>query len=279
MKSLFIVSLPRSLSTVTFRACRDALGLEAPSWVANGEVLNHDLHLLGRWPKLMDEGHKYIARENDAVRFEQAGDFLETVAKTEGYIYKDVVNLFVLAEWLSSRDFRVLKIKRDLAEVGYAALHRGWYFPAQAASGKSSLRTRAGSSLANHYAWAVLARRALRTRTHARATAALLQDDVLRGLLRAERVLDELPGLTVEYADLINDETVLRSALQQLYPEVEIPNLDYIDEKFRQKRLLRADRKLSNRFRRIQRRIERLRMEAAPVSEPPDKAFAAPKHP
>jgi hypothetical protein len=63
MRSLFILSLPRSLSTDTFRGARDALGLKAPHWVTNGEILNHDLYALSTWPKLSESSRKFLIRE------------------------------------------------------------------------------------------------------------------------------------------------------------------------------------------------------------------------
>ena len=49
--SLFVVSLPRSLSTVTYHAARRALGLAEPTWTTDGEILN-----LRRFAHLEQEG-------------------------------------------------------------------------------------------------------------------------------------------------------------------------------------------------------------------------------
>ena len=94
MTSLFVLSLPRSMSTFTFRVCRDALGLKQPSWAENGEILNHEMLALSQWPKLADEAHKYLTSEGDPVRFARVTEFLDTLANPAGYIYRDVVNPF-----------------------------------------------------------------------------------------------------------------------------------------------------------------------------------------
>ena len=42
MHSLFIVSLPRSLSSQTYELCTKAIGLKEPRWTTHGEILNAD---------------------------------------------------------------------------------------------------------------------------------------------------------------------------------------------------------------------------------------------
>jgi hypothetical protein len=263
VQSLFIVSLPRSLSMLTFGVCRDALGLAAPSWAVGGEILNHDLHRLGPWPRADQEGGKYLTETNDPRRMRAATDFLDTVANPRGHVYKDVVNPFVLAGWEGLPAFGVLKIRRDVAEVAAAMLARGWSYPAHAAPG-GTWRDRAGRRVVAHRAWRTVARRLLSTRSYGRATCGLLRDDVLRGLLRAERVLDAMPGVSVAFDDLVRDEEALRGALQRLYPDAAIAPLRYQDDAFRRERTQGLRRRDSRAFAKLRARIEALRTEAIP---------------
>jgi hypothetical protein len=264
VQSLFIVSLPRSLSMLTFRVCRDALGLAAPSWAVGGEILNHDLHRLGPWPRGAQEGGKYLTETNDPQRVRAAIDFLEAVASPRGRVYKDVVNPFVLAGWEGLPAFGVLKIRRDVADVATAMLSRGWSYPANAAPEGGTWRDRAGRRVVAHRAWRTAARRVLPTLAYGRATSALLRDDVLRGLLRAERVLDTMPGVSVAYDDLVRDEEALRNALRQLYPEADLPPLGYLDDAFRRERAQVLRRRDSSSYVRLRDRVAALRAEAIP---------------
>jgi hypothetical protein len=83
-------------------------------------------------------------------------------------------------------------------------------------------------------------------------------------LLRAERVLDTLPGVSIAYGDLIRDEEALRNALQQLYPEADLPALGYLDDAFRRERAQVLRRRDSLSFVRLRDRVAALRAEAIP---------------
>jgi hypothetical protein len=257
MKSLFIVSLPRSLSTHTFRVARDALGLKAPAWVRNGEILNLDLYALSTWPQLFASSHKFLIRERDPATFSDVTALLDQAVNPEGFIYKDVVNPFVVAEWAGLRNLRVLKIRRDLADVAFAMQRQGWHYPRFAAP------LEAPSSFALHrivdkYIWTTAVRRLLRTMWHGQATAILSQDAMIRGLIRADNVLSMLPGEMVQYDDLITSEEPLRQALRRLYPEAAITAIRYIDAAFREKRKEMKERNDTRRYRSIRNRIDHL---------------------
>jgi len=258
-RSLFILSLPRSLSTRVYRIARQALALQRPSWTHNGEILNHDLFALSKWPNLLDEGHKYVTRENDPGRFARIQEFLDQATRPTGMIYKDVVHPFVLAEWRGLEAFCVLKIERDLVEVAEAMLRHGWAYPRAAAPRNDPSLRSPGSRFARLYLWSTLARRLMRVRWHMRLTAWLCRDAVLKGLILAERTLARLPGETVSFDDLVADEEVLRAALRRLYPEIEVPALRYIDEKFVQRREAALQRRNTRRHRRLAERITALR--------------------
>jgi hypothetical protein len=76
---------------------------------------------------------------------------------------------------------------------------------------------------------------------------------LVEGLVRAEAVLDALPGETVEYADVVLDQGPLEAALRRLYPEAPLVPLRYIDRGFaRTRRRLEAERRGSLVFRRLE---------------------------
>jgi hypothetical protein len=136
----------------------------------------------------------------------------------QGFAYKDVVQPFVIGGWEGLGDFRVLKVRRDVAEVAYTMLKREWLYPARAAS------------VYDAHPWALV-----------------------EGLVRAEAVLDALPGETVEYSDAVLDHEPLDVALRRLYPETPVARLGYIDRRFGwTRRRLEAERRNSLVFRRLE---------------------------
>jgi hypothetical protein len=120
MRSLCILSLPRSLSTIVYHVVRRAIGAAEPSWTTDGEILNGD-----RLALTAAEGAaaKYV--RNVDQRFPRMQAFLDDVVQTEGFAYKDVVNPFVACDWLTRHEeLAVLKIRRDVAEVALAMLQK-----------------------------------------------------------------------------------------------------------------------------------------------------------
>jgi hypothetical protein len=76
---------------------------------------------------------------------------------------------------------------------------------------------------------------------------------LVEGLVRAEAVLDALPGETVDYADAVLDHDPLEVALRRLYPDAPVAPLRYIDRGFaRTRRRLEAERRDSLVFRRLE---------------------------
>jgi hypothetical protein len=76
---------------------------------------------------------------------------------------------------------------------------------------------------------------------------------LVEGLVRAEMVLDALPGETVEYADAVLEHAPLEVALRRLYPDAALAPVGYIDQGFaRTRRRLEADRRSSLVFRRLE---------------------------
>jgi hypothetical protein len=216
-RSLFVVSLPRSLSSLLYGAAARAVGLAEPSWTSDGEILNRDRvprRLQGLAPA--DERFTLLGSAPDV--FARMTSYLDRAASRQGFAYKDVVQPFVIGGWEGLSDFRVLKVRRNVAEVAYTMLKRQWLYPAQAAS------------VFDAHPWALV-----------------------EGLVRAEAVLEALPGETVEYADAVLDHTSLELALRRLYPDVPLELPRYVGRRFARTRLrLEAERRGSLAFRRLE---------------------------
>ncbi len=217
LRSLFVVSLPRSLSSLLYVAATNAVGLAEPAWTTDGEILNRD-----RVPKRRqslapaDERFTLLGASPDA--FMEMTGYLDRTALRRGHAYKDVVQPFVVGGWEGLADFQVLKVRRDVAEVAYTMLKREWLYPAHAAM------------VFEGYPWALV-----------------------EGLVRAEAVFDALPGETVDYADAIVDHSTLEAALSRLYPDTPLAPLPYIDGRFvRTRRRLEFERRDSLAFRRLE---------------------------
>ncbi|HZT54557.1 MAG TPA: hypothetical protein VE995_09255 [Gaiellaceae bacterium] len=217
LRSLFVVSLPRSLSSLLYVAAARAVGLAEPSWTSDGEILNRD-----RVPKRLqnlapaDERFTLLGSAPDV--FVSMTSYLDRTALRRGFAYKDVVQPFVVGGWKGLSEFKVLKVRRDVAEVAYTMLKREWLYPARAAS------------VFDAHPWALV-----------------------EGLLRAEAVLDALPGETVDYAAAVLDHGPLETALRRLYPNTPLGQIRYIDRRFaRTRRRLEAERRNSLVFRRLE---------------------------
>jgi len=215
--SLFVVSLPRSLSSLLYEAAARAIGLAQPTWTSDGEILNRD-----RVPRRLqylapaDERFTLLGSAPDA--FASMTSYLDDAARRQGFAYKDVVQPFVIGGWEGLGDFKVLKVRRNVAEVAYTMLKREWLYPARAASVYDS------------HPWTLV-----------------------EGLVRAEAVLEALPGETVDYADAVVDHAPLEAALRRLYPDAALAPLRYIDRGFaRTRRRLEAERRDSIVYRRLE---------------------------
>lgn len=225
MKSLLVVSLPRSLSTVVYHASRLALGLDEPIWTSDGEVLNNDRFAI-YGGSTHDQGLKFVRREKDPLSFERLLAFAGDVLKIEGVAYKDTVQPFLLSTFLRDKDFAVLKIKRNLNDVCYSMLERRWFYPALAAE-KSTY----------------------------------LEDAIVEGLIRAEEAIDSIAGETVDYDEIVENEQVLRNALISLYPNEKVKRFSFIDDDFRQTTQKVLQRTETDLYQEIAQRVERVRIE------------------
>jgi hypothetical protein len=224
MRSLFVVGLPRSLSSVVYHAARLALGLDEPVWTSDGEILNNDRSALYGGPT-HDAGVKYVQAAAEPALFQRATAFLDQVARREGFAYKDVVQPFVASAWLPASGLAVLRIRRRLADVAFSMLRMQWLYPARAAA-----RDGEDEPLSAETA-------------------------VVRGLLAAEAALQALPAEVVDFDDLIGDEGALLTALRRLYPGARVRGVRFIDKSFARRRDGILARRSEDAYQRIERSI------------------------
>ncbi len=217
VRSLFVVSLPRSLSSLLYVAASEAIGLAVPRWTSDGEILNRD-RVSQRSQRLAPAGERFLLLGSAPETFSSMTRYLDSTAVCRGHAYKDVVQPFVVGGWEGLGEFHLLKVRRNLAEVAYAMVKRQWWYPARAAS------------VYDARPWSLV-----------------------EGLVRAEAVLDALPGESIDYADAVVDPDPLEAALRRLYPELSPAPLRYIDRRFiRTRRRLEADRRDSLLYRRLE---------------------------
>jgi hypothetical protein len=196
MNSLFVISLPRSLSSLTYYIARVALGLQPPIWTSDGEIMNIDRFALYAGPR-DDTNVKFLVKEDHPDLFQRATAFLDQVTVPTSFAYKDVIHPFVVSEWLKGSELRVLRIKRNLTDVVFSMLAHRWFYPKAASRNQDDLETA-----------------------------------VIEGLIRADMALDHVPGEHVDFDALIRDESVLRNALLRLYPDAPVLTFQYLNEAF-----------------------------------------------
>jgi hypothetical protein len=218
LRSLFLVSLPRSLSSLLYQRIRPALGLKEPVWTSDGEILN--LHRFAHLPPGCDlEGLRFTPPDRSGDdRFDRLTAFLDQATVPEGFFYKDVVQPFVVARWLPASGLAALRIERPLADVALAMLDRGWLYPQAAAAPDPRPEEDPESVL-------------------------------VAGLARAQQALAAIPGPVLRYDDLIEDEEPLAAALRELYGDVPAPR--YLDEGFKAVRAAALARRRSERWERL----------------------------
>ena len=193
LPSLFVVSLPRSFSSYAYLLARSALWMREPRFTTFGEILN-----FGRFDKSYAPSQGtlpsfFIRQDREPAAFHQSTAFLDRVVGAHGFAYKDVVQPFIVAAWLHARkEFRILHIRRNLADVAIAMLELKWFYPASAANCNTDV-----------------------------------ESAMVEGLVLADNVLATLPAVTVEYEDLVRDGTALSAALSRLYPECECPSIRF----------------------------------------------------
>lgn len=254
IQSLFVLSLPRSFSTQVYEYAGRALSLRAPSWVLDGEILNvdHYTHYRGT---AFDECAKFTLPERNPALAGQLHEYLDQTANPQGWIYKDVIQPFVLQRWQGLGQFRILKIRRDLCDIAYAMLKQGWFYPQKAAlSPKTTPLMLSAASRMVPFEF----QDRLHHIFHAR-----FRTTVLEGLLRAESALDALDGVVVPFRELMQDEDVLYDALGTLYPDVPLVRTHYIDAAFAAKRERIARRETTSEYKKLSQELSRLREQLA----------------
>lgn len=191
--SLFVIALPRSLSTVVYEHAAAALNLRMPAWTSAGEILNGDRLVLTHG----EDGSRKFTPPERSVEFTRVQRFLDDVVQPAGVAYKDVVQPFATADWLHDKNLHVLHIRRPLADVAWSFERAGWHYPAQAVPARGDDTER-----------------------------------LLGGLLRAARTLASVRAVTLDFDAAIDDEAALRDALRTLYPQRSLAPIRYRDDAF-----------------------------------------------
>lgn len=220
MRSLVLISLPRSLSTLTYHLLVAALDLKQPSWTSDGEILNLDRHCLFRQASGA-ESRKFIDQRLEPERFRDLLDFLQDATSAEGFVYKDVVQPFAISSWLPDSGLKIIRIVRCLPDVAYAMIDKKWFYPGNAASVESDP-----------------------------------EGAVIEGLVRARRALDQVPATIVDFDDLTVNEAALWEAVQRLYPDAEIAWQSYLDRTFQDVLSETLRRRHTQSYRRIESKCE-----------------------
>lgn len=192
--SLFVVALPRSLSTVVYEQAAAALRLRSPLWTTAGEILNGDRVVLSG----SEEGSLKFTPPERSADFTRLLRFLDDVVHPTGAAYKDVVQPFAAAHWLRERSLPVLYVRRPLADVAWSFERAGWRYPIAAATEHGGDRER-----------------------------------LLAGLARAARALAAIKqAVVLDFDDALDDEGALYDALRRLYSQAELQPIRYRDAAF-----------------------------------------------
>ncbi len=218
MKSLFIVSLPRSLSSFIYQTTKTLLQLREPSWTSDGEILNPDRFILNPRAAVTDQSY-YYTKKSEEGRYSAALDFLDHVVQPQHFIYKDVVQPFIVEEWLRRGGVNVLKIKRPIADVVFSMRNRKWWYPANGIPN--------GDMLAG----------------------------LIKGLLDAEKTIDTVEGKEVYFDRFIEDEQYIEEILGGIYPGVKLRPFKYLDGPFTELREKYLERRQKTEYRIIQKKI------------------------
>ena len=109
LDSLFVVSLPRSLSSLLYVAAAHAIGLAEPTWTSDGEILNRD-RIPRRKQSLAPPDQRFTLLGSAPDLFASMTSYLDQASLRQGFAYKDVVQPFVIGGWEGLGDFKVLKV-------------------------------------------------------------------------------------------------------------------------------------------------------------------------
>lgn len=229
--SLFLVSLPRSLSCFLYRVIRRATGLREPTWTSDGEILNVDRYALLPAARY-DAGRKFIKEDQEPRLFAKLTEFLDEVVAPAGYAYKDVVQPFVVADWIRRKGFRAIKIKRSITDVAYSMLHRHWHYPRRLFPETNDLE----------YA-------------------------LVQGLVSAQTTLDSISAEEVDFDELIFDELKLQHAISGVFCNAPLSDVRYIDAQFEGMRTEILNRRQSEKYQQLADTVSRVTGAGGAVAE------------
>lgn len=248
VQSLFILALPRSLTTLVYRASARALGLHQPGWTCDGEIMNFQ-HFAGSGH--VDGDKRFTSETCDAETFARLQAYLRDCVHPRNYAYKDVVHPFVTASILNDLGTTVLNIRRPLTDIAMAMKARDWSYPSAAAQ---SFASENDGDLA-----------------------------LVEGLVRAANALsayarDSSACSIIDCSDLTADEGFLSNALARLYPDERIGPIAYIDGAFRRHSdslmLRRKDTEYQDLRDKVDRVLDRLEIALPEAWHPPREAKA-----
>jgi hypothetical protein len=167
----------------------------------------------------------FIRPERRPELFRQRIAFLDRIVRERGFAYKDVVQPFVVAAWLEARkEFRILRIRRNLADVAISMVELKWWYPTEAANCNTDI-----------------------------------ESALVEGLVWADNVLATLPAVTLEYEDLVRDGAALSKALARLYPEYELSSIRFHNNRLEQEHAKTIARRASPQYSVLERKIQDLR--------------------
>lgn len=238
MQSLFLASLPRSFSSRTYQLISKAVGLTKPTWTSDGEILNGERIALcdGRGvdtpflPAPDDINFDKLDPQPSGFnhdldhRFERIVLLLDQLVNKNGWIYKDVVQPFVVCCYFEQfkPDLKPVFIKRSVADVAYACLKKEWYYPQRAAPDNDGQRERR----------------------------------VVKGLVRAQNILTDL-GKTLLYKRLVRKEAYLYDKLDEWGYNPK--RIAYIDDQFCKKRDRVRKRKETEGYKKIKQIVDEVK--------------------
>ena len=147
---------------------------------------------------------------------------------------------------------------RNIVDVAFAMDRQGWLYPRVAADGEQVSPPQFDTGHDRPNFWDRVSRRLLSTGMRNRIIGMLHRDKVIKGLLHAQRALDDIPGITVDFDDLIGDEHSLTEALEAFYPSQIREPLGYIDDEFRERQQQTLARRELPAYRKLGSRVERI---------------------
>lgn len=218
-KSFIIFGVPKSGSSSLYSTLCGALPfLEKPVYTTVGEFMNfernihlkveNDIHMLRGGEKTDMLGHLV---DNG---FRRRIQFIDHLVQREGFLYKDVVQPFLVASWFQEENYPLdaIFIDRPIEQVIYR------HEVADQIQGREDIENLAST------------------------------------FIEAKNKLLELSIPKLDFDDFIFDEDVLKKIVSDIYSDTEVedqvkwPELNYIDDDFKEKRENRLKDRESERF-------------------------------